>query len=95
MAWSTRARLEASGEWRLPSGDNRPGSDTKPPLPLRKRASGRMRSGTGGRRRLRKLTPLGPLALSGVRRAALLLGESSEWSAASGSARRRAASGCT
>ena len=86
------AKVEASGEWRLASGENRSGSP-----PRRKRASGPTRSGTGGRRRLRKLTPLGPLALSGVRRAALLLGvRESERSAASGeqgSARRRAASG--
>ena len=90
------AKVEASGEWRLASGENRSGSGPKPP-PRRKRASGPTRSGTGGRRRLRKLTPLGPLALSGVRRAALLLGvRESERSAASGeqgSARRRAASG--
>ena len=95
-ASATVAKVEASGEWRLASGENRSGSSPKPP-PRRKRASGPTRSGTGGRRRLRKLTPLGPLALSGVRRAALLLGvRESERSAASGeqgSARRRAASG--
>jgi len=95
-ASATVAKVEASGEWRLASGENRSGSGPKPP-PRRKRASGPTRSGTGGRRRLRKLTPLGPLAQGGVRRAALLLGvRESERSAASGeqgSARRRAASG--
>lgn len=97
-ATSASVAKETSGEWRLASGENRSGSGPKPP-PRRKRASGPTRSGTGGRRSLRKLTPLGPLALSGVRRAALLLGvreSEAERSAASGeqgSARRRAASG--